>query len=133
MRLIMDDKDDRYFFTATFIRYAISSGKRGISERLIFGDIRDINGIKIADHAEFSSLLTFKKLNLKYGDRVSFYARIVYFRKEFPNFRYNSKYEIYPRLLNPTKAKKLICPVKEILYDNINDNTYCKIKINPTK
>ena len=131
MRLIKDKKDDRYFFTATFVRESIYSGARGITYRLIFSDIRNIKGIKIAEYIEFNNMKNFNKLNLKPGDRVSFYARIVYFRNECPNWIYPVGEKIYPRLLNPTRGKKLICPVEQLHDDQNND--YCKIKIIPTK
>lgn len=125
MKLVKKNYEDRRLFIGTYQGFKITGNYKGIAERLIFTNIVDEFGNFIAPSTWFNGMKAFKELCLKEGDIVSFYARLVYF-EDNSIVRYNN--ELYPRLLNPTKARKLIKPAR-----SINQKEYCKIQIKPTK
>lgn len=114
MKLVKVDNEDRQLFTATFMGYEMVGNYKGVAERFVFSDVRDEYGTLLAEYTIFNRMKSFRKLNLKEGDRVLFYARIVYFRDEVYDCRYGIRYTTYPRFLNPSKAKKIICPIHRI-------------------
>ena len=64
-------------FIATFDGHRISANNRGISQQLVFRDIKDIYGNRVAKFISFDNIKTFSSLQLVSGDMVSFYARVL--------------------------------------------------------
>lgn len=124
MRLVKAKKDDRQRFIAKYQGFKISGNFKGFAERLIFTDVVDEYGNYITNSIWFNNMKAFKDLHLVEGDIVSFYARLVYFKDE-SIVRFGDR--MYPRLLNPTKAVKLVCPARSIYYKD----TRCPINIQP--
>lgn len=112
-QLVEVNRRDRYLFIGTFKCYTITRGSRGYAQHIIIENVTDIYGNKIADYIRFANIKTFLKLQLNAGDKVSFYARFVDFAKLYSDCRYGYN-DIYPRLLNPSRATKLISPVKRM-------------------
>ena len=129
-RLVKTKKHDRYLFFGTFDHYMISTGARGIAQRIMLTNIRDEYGNKVAEYTWFDDIKTFLQLDLVEGDEVSFYARIVDYENEYPDMsRYGYPYYTYPRLIYPNKARKLFNPVHHINHKKDK----CTIRIKATK
>lgn len=131
-RLVKYNKDDRQFFTATFDGYKITGGSRGVAYRYNFKDIRDEDGIKVAEYTWFDNIKAFNDLNLREGEVVTFKARPVDFALRYPTYKKRQiEPDLYLRLMNPTQTKKLTCPVKRYMpEDDINDDGTYRVHIN---
>lgn len=111
--LIRTDTGKRYMFIATFDGHRISANNRGISQQLVFRDIKDIYGNRVAKFISFDNIKTFSSLQLVSGDMVSFYARVLEYEEAYANAYYSQYYpEVHYRLFYPTRAMKLVNPVK---------------------
>ena len=130
-RLIKYDKYDRDFFTATFDGCTVTGNNKGISFRFNFRNIRYMYGIKIADYTWFDDIKAFRDLNLKVGEIVTFKARPVDAALFDASRRYGlSSPDLYLRLMNPTKAIKLTCPVKQCMPEDNIENGICRVHVN---
>jgi len=107
-------KGDRYPFTAKFNQNIISYNNKGIGQRLEFKDVRDEYGNYVADYVRFNNLKSFLDLDLQEGDNVYFHARYTQYESMCPHYAYNNPQNVFDRLKNPTKIKKLINPVQRI-------------------
>lgn len=128
-KLVRVDTQDRYLFFATFDRFILSNGFRGVAQQIIFKDVKDEYGNIISNYVQFNNIKTFLKLNLHEGDIVCFHARVVACQNasEAMYGFYNPYTRVYMRLLNPTKAQKLRSIAK-----SVNDVSY-RIQIIPRK
>lgn len=129
-KLTKVDIQDRYYFTAKFVGTRISYGPRGVSQSFEFTNIVDENLNKISSYVRFDDIKSFSGLNLKEGDIVSFRARIVVCQnaEEAQYGWYNPSASAYYRLMNPTKACKLVCPVVSFRTDDTGFHKLVKVK-----
>ena len=117
-KFIEYNKKQRYMYTARFNKHAVTGGVRGIKDYLIFIDLRK-EGKYISQYVLFNNIKTFNDLHLKEGEVVRFYARdIDFIVNNCPSYTYGDSRDICSRLLNPTKATKLVEHVHRI-----NNNT----------
>lgn len=119
-KLVRVDTKDRYLFFGTFDRFVLTNGFRGVAQKIVLRDIKDQNGYKIANYGEFDNIKTFLKLDLHEGDVISFHARVVVCQNQSDAIYgfYNPYTGVYVRLLNPTKARKLISVVSPLQTNN---------------
>ena len=113
-KIVKVNKQPRYLFYGTFDRYIITKGFRGIGQQMVFRNVSSENGEISATYVQFDNIKTFLELNLREGDIVRFYARVVVCQnaQEAIYGFYNPYSMAYVRLMNPTKAIKLISTVK---------------------
>lgn len=128
MRLVEVNKRSRYPFIGVFKGYTTTGGQRGVAIHINFENVINEYGQLVANYVSFANIKTFSSLYLKPGDVVLFWARIRDFTKVLPNYKYNGSCEMYSRLLNPTKARKLYCPVRRIGYPEFNENNFINYK-----
>lgn len=133
-KLVKHKKDIRRTYLATFDRYSVTKNfYRGRKYNMIFRDLYDLDSGKKANYVIFDCIKNFEKLNLKYGDAVTFRARDIVYLKQWPNFNYDNPSNACVRLMNPTQGKKLVKPVKRITYNNdISEykEKYYQVKVN---
>ena len=75
-------------FIATFIRFGIKSGYKGVAiKTLLFSNVRDKNGKVYTDHIWFTTGKQFELLDLKNGDNICFDARVTSYVKGYKGRR----------------------------------------------
>ena len=127
-RLVKVKKDDRYNLIGTFDRFSTRydrHNQRNI-DYIIIKNIETEDGEYVTNYTSFAYGKTFGELDLVPGDIVSFRARIVACQstEEALDYGfYNPQFNVYFRLMNPTKGKKLYSAVKRI------PNNPCPINI----
>lgn len=67
---------ERHKFYGTFVRYGIKNGYKGPLKTVLLENIEDNNQKNITSHLWFNFTKGFEKLDLKPGDKVSFYGRV---------------------------------------------------------
>ena len=116
-RLIKVDKKDRYNFIGVVDRIAFRHVKnKGLCSFVVMTNVRDEYGNHICNYAEFLMHKGFTDVCPVAGDVLSFRARIVLCQKAtYSMYGFLNPYTgVYYRLMNPTKVRKLINPIKSI-------------------
>lgn len=116
-KLVKVDKKDRYNFIGVVDRIAFRHIKnKGMCPFVIMTNVKDEYGNHICNYAEFLMHKGFTNVYPVAGDVISFRARIVVCQKATDSmYGFLNPYTgVYYRLMNPTKVRKLINPVKSI-------------------
>jgi len=75
-------------FIATFVRFGIKPGYKGIAiKTLLFENVRDKDGKVYTDHLWFTTGKQFEALNLSNGDKICFDARVASYTKGYKGRR----------------------------------------------
>lgn len=128
-KLIKVKKGDRYNFTGIFDSFSIRYDKYAKRNKyyIIIRNVKDEYGNHVANYVSFDYIKTFSDLMLIPEDIIAFRARIVACQsmEEALECGFLNPYSnLYCRLMNPTKARKLIRAVERIPY-----REPCKINI----
>jgi hypothetical protein len=93
-------EEKRQTFTGIFDRIGYKPGFRGSASTMtvLLKDIRDKKGKFLTPHVWLNYTKRFQELNLSWGDRIEFQARVKEYRK-------GSNSSIDYRLSHPTQAK----------------------------
>jgi hypothetical protein len=100
----------RETFTATFIRFGSRHQHNGTTATtLLFQDIRNKEGIEVADHLWFTITKGFEECRLQAGDRVRFDARVKAYSKGYRGIQkqLRTRAEHDYKLSHPTKITRL--------------------------
>lgn len=100
-------------FQGVFVRFGQKSGYKGVLTTILLKDIVDVVSQKaVADHCWFTMGKRFEKLELKEGNIIRFYARVIDYVKGYQGRRGEDDYDYKPverdfRLSFPTKLVKV--------------------------
>lgn len=112
MRLELQKREgQRDVYFGTFVRYGSAIGWKGKPViTLLFNDIRDINGIQVADHLWFRNVKCFEELGpLVPGEKIRMRARPKPYRKGYRGFRddYQDECSTDFKLAFPTEVERV--------------------------
>jgi hypothetical protein len=78
----------RQRFIATYERFGVKSGWKGKQiKTLLFVEVKNKEGVEVADHIWFADGLQFKLLNLQPGEKICFDARVKTYTKGYKGRR----------------------------------------------
>lgn len=83
--------NERYTFSALFVRFGMKNGYVGPIETVLLSNVCDEAGNLITDHLWFNKTKGFAKLDLIKDDIVSFNARVSSYQKGYKGYNFEKR------------------------------------------
>jgi hypothetical protein len=108
----------RATFIATFSGREIFKTKRGLREKMVLNDVRDVQFKPLTDHVSITDQASLQQMALlKEGDLIVFNAGVRKYHKGYPGD------DIDLRLKHPESVDYMLCDVRGIIKQNLDAPT----------